>query len=268
MKLSTLLISAGLILTATSSCTLDSKSIERIVRSQAGKDDFRDSEKWGKVVTKTIDLPDFHSIVLTGNADIKFSQADEQSLSVTGNEKTIKLYSLKVKDGVLFVEDTNDSILHKPSIKLQVAAPSLLSVNMSGLGDIDIKNTAEFDHNLTISVSGMGDIDLGNISCKTLDISMSGMGDVKANKVKCQKAFVNVSGKGDINTEIKADDINVNLSGSGDADLEVKCTNLNITAIGTGDIEVEGECVNLTKEEGGLSSIDTRDLKAQSIKLK
>ena len=138
MKLSTLLISAGLILTATSSCTLDSKSIERIVRSQAGKDDFRDSEKWGKVVTKTIDLPDFHSIVLTGNADIKFSQADEQSLSVTGNEKTIKLYSLKVKDGVLFVEDTNDSILHKPSIKLQVAAPSLLSVNMSGLGDIDI----------------------------------------------------------------------------------------------------------------------------------
>ncbi len=268
MKTSAILLYAGLLSSAVASCKSELGKAEQITIPLAGKDGFRNSERWGDVITKTIEQPSFHSIVLSGTADIKFTQGDKQSVAATGNEKAIEHYNITVKNEVLYISPATSAPKNTPSIKLTITAPVLKTIEINGTGDIDIKNTAEFENDLSVIVSGTGDIDLGNIVCNNLDILINGTGDVKAKKMKCQKANINISGTGDIESEIKAEDINMRISGSGDADLEVRCTNLYIQAKGTGEIEVEGECVNLTKETGGLSRIDTRDLKTQRIQLK
>ena len=59
------------------SCNFSPETKEQIARKAAGKDYFRDSEKWGKVVTQTIGLDAFAHIVMDGNADIDVRHRQE-----------------------------------------------------------------------------------------------------------------------------------------------------------------------------------------------
>ncbi len=255
-----LALSLGMTLVYTSSCNFSGEDIRRITRKAAGKDDFRDSEKWGKVVTNTINLADFTHIDLKGTANIKFKQGEEFSVEAHGNEKAIAQYDISVADGTLTINHKKDTPLNVPSIKLTITAPNLESIKVSGAGDIELKDEAEFSGDLTINVSGAGDLDIERVKCKQLDINISGAGDVTAEKIKCNKANISISDAGDLKTDLKANDINVEISGAGDADLDVKCKNLTVIAGGTGEIELKGECAHLTKKSGGMASIDSRKL--------
>ncbi|MDO5481784.1 MAG: head GIN domain-containing protein [Bacteroidaceae bacterium] len=227
------------------------------------RDDYRDSQTWGKVITKKLDLSTFTNIDLTSNADIKFVQGDQLTVEAYGNEKAIAENDITVKDGTLTVAKKEGSAGTVPCITIIVKAPVLESINVSGSGDIDIENTAEFDYNLSINASGAGDIELDHITCHALNIDISGSGDIDAKKIKCANADIRISGAGDMNADVKANDINVQISGAGDAELDVKCQNLAIHANGTGEIELKGKCTNLTKQSSGLASIDTRQLTIQ-----
>lgn len=253
-------ICLGITLSGATSCKLSKEELRTITRKTAGKDDFRDSEKWGKVVTKTLDLSEFTHIILAGNADIKFRQGDSQSIEAYGNEKAIEGNDIRVENGTLIVTKKPDADKRLPSIKLIVTAPALKSIQVSGAGDIEMKDAVKLDNDLSIHISGAGDIDIKQLSCKNFDINISGAGDISAQKIKCKTATVNISGAGDMKADIKADDISVLISGAGDADLDVKCQNLNVSASGTGEIELEGECAHLIKQSGGMASIDSRKL--------
>ena len=53
-----------------------------MIKSKNGKDYFRDSQKWGKVVTQALDLGPFAHIVMDDNADIDLRQGEEFSVEV------------------------------------------------------------------------------------------------------------------------------------------------------------------------------------------
>ena len=237
-------ICIGIALFSMTSCTMSKDELKRIVRKEAGKDDFRDSEKWGKVVKTAIACDTFTHIELTGNADVKFKQGDEQSVEVQGNEKAIAEHDIDVKDGILTVKRKDENKTTIPSIKLVVTAPNLESIEVAGAGDIDMKDETELAGDLSVHISGAGDI--------------------SAQKIKCKKADVQISGTGDMTADLKANDINVEISGAGDANLDVKCQNLTVWAGGTGEIDLKGECSHLTKRSGGMASIDSRRLRVSS----
>lgn len=245
---------------AVTSCNFSNEELNRMARREVGKDDFRDSEKWGKVVTKTLALDNFTRIDLKGNADIKFRQGDTLKVEAIGNEKAIAENDITVGDGILTVAKKRGSAGTVPTIKLVITAPDLESIEVSGSGDIDIKDKAEFSSDLEILVSGAGDVDLEHIKCKQLTVHISGAGDISAQKIKCKKADISISGAGDMKADVKANDIRVEISSAGDADLDVKCQNLTVIAGGTGDIELKGECSHLSKQSGGMASIDSRQL--------
>lgn len=253
-------LSLGLTLFGMASCNFSTETTKRIVRKEAGKDDFRDSEKWGKVVTKNLELDGFTHINLLGNADIKFRQGETLKVEVLGNEKAIAENDISVADGVLTIKHKETSPSRVPSIKLTITAPELESIDIAGAGDIDLKDEAEFAGDLAIHISGAGDVDIEKVKCKQLTIHISGAGDINAQKIKCKKADISISGAGDMKADVKANDINVEISGAGDADLDVQCQNLTVSAGGTGEIELKGECSHLTKKSGGLASIDSRRL--------
>lgn len=257
-------ICIGIALFSMTSCTMSKDELKRIVRKEAGKDDFRDSEKWGKVVKTAIACDTFTHIELTGNADVKFKQGDEQSVEVQGNEKAIAEHDIDVKDGILTVKRKDENKTTIPSIKLVVTAPNLESIEVAGAGDIDMKDETELAGDLTIQISGVGDVELERLKCQNLSVHISGAGDISAQKIKCKKADVQISGTGDMTADLKANDINVEISGAGDANLDVKCQNLTVWAGGTGEIDLKGECSHLTKRSGGMASIDSRKLRVSS----
>lgn len=262
MKLKNILMIASLAAVAATitSCNFSSDDLNRLARKEAGKDSYRDSEKWGKVVTQTIEVEDFTHINLKGNADIKFTQGDELEVKAYGNEKAIELNDITVKDGTLIVAQKTGSKGTVPTIKIMVTAPNLESIDVSGTGDVEIKDENELEGDLQILISGTGDVDLERVECRQLTVHISGKGDITAEKIKCEKADISISGDGDMKADVKANDIQVEIGGTGDADLDVKCQDLTVTAGGTGEVELKGECAHLTKKSGGMASIDSRRL--------
>lgn len=245
------------------SCNFSNDELRRMARKEAGKDDFRDSEKWGKVMTQTLELDAFTRIDLQGSADIKFTQGDTFKIEVQGNERAIACNDISVVDvvdGILVIKHTQDAPKRVPTVKFFITAPNLERIDVSGSGDIDLKGKSEFPNDLSIHISGAGDVDVERVKCKKLDISISGTGDITAKKIKCKKAHIAISGAGDMKADVKANDIAVEISGSGDADLDVMCQNLTVSAGGTGEIELKGECAHLIKQVSGMANIDSRQL--------
>lgn len=256
-------ISLGIVLCNMTSCNFSNDVMKSMIRSKLGKDEFRDSEKWGKVITKPLDLSEFTHIYLSGNADINFKQGDSLIVKVYGNEKAIEMNDIFVEDGALHVSK-KDGKSNLPNIKLYVTAPTVESICVAGAGDIDLKNDIHLPNDLFITVSGAGDVEIDKLTCQWFSVMLSGAGDFSAKKINSNKADISISGAGDVDADIKATNISIQVSGAGDANLKVACENVTAIASGAGDITLKGECAHISKSASGMSGIDSRDLKVKN----
>lgn len=247
------------------SCNFSPETKEQIARKAAGKDYFRDSEKWGKVVTQTIGLDAFAHIVMDGNADIDLRQGEEFEVEVTGNENAIEANDIKVEKA----EKGSDNTLHViaknasrslPSIKLKIIVPDLRSVKVNGDGDLEIKGDDFFTGDLDIEINGDGDFEAPHVDCAKLNIIINGDGDVVTKKFNCEDAIIQMNGNGDITSDLKANNIDLQLNSDGEANLDVKCDNLKVSAGGNGEVKLKGKCKNFTKQSFGKASLDSRRL--------
>lgn len=247
------------------SCNFTLEQKEQMIKSRNGKDYFRDSEKWGKVVTQTLNLDAFAHIVMDGNADIDLRQGDGFSVEVTGNEKAIEANDIQVEKAQKEDENTlhviaKDATRNMPSIKLIITVPDLRSVKVNGDGDLEIKGDDFYANDLNIEINGDGDFEAPHVDCADLFIVINGDGDVIAKKFNCEDATIQMNGNGDITTDFKANNIDLQLSGDGEANLDVKCDNLKVSAGGKGEVKLKGKCKNLTKQSIGKASLDSRRL--------
>ncbi|MCM1313226.1 MAG: DUF2807 domain-containing protein [Bacteroides sp.] len=245
------------------------------------KKGFIDSKKWGKVVSKELDLQGFNAIHTYSNVDIIYTQDKEYKVCIEGNENALTYYQISVDDGVLTDRIAKNTTGNIPSVRLRVTAPTLHEINVNGAGDIDIKKKSKFD-TLSINIQGAGDIDINHIECDRLTVDISGAGDIKAQNIQCNSATVSISGAGDADFRnlTSTGNIECHCSGAGDIDALVKCPTLQIVSNGAGDMDIEAECdfisaeasgtghieINgctqeLKRDERGLSKIDTKGLR-------
>ena len=246
-----------------------------MIKSKNGKDYFRDSQKWGKVVTQALDLGPFAHIVMDDNADIDLRQGEEFSVEVIGNEKAISSYHITVEKAQKEGDDTLHVISNPayrsqlPSIKLKITVPDLRSVKVNGDGDLEIKGDDFFTGDLDIEINGDGDFEAPHVDCANLRIIINGDGDVVTKKFNCEDVTIQIDGNGDISTDLKANNIDLQLTSDGEANLDVKCENLNVSVGGSGEVKLKGKCKNLTKQSFGKASLDSRKLQVSGdIKIK
>ena len=231
-------------------------------------DDFRDSHKWGKVIRQEVVVSDFTSIELSEDFDVVYRQSDEPSAFIEGNEKVVAYHHIEVANGVLVDHKTDDAPMNMPPVRLVVTSPHLNYIEVSGSGDIDVKDSIAAD-DFKLLLSGSGDIDIEGLICKSVDAVVSGSGDIKIDNVSCQgDAFFELAGSGDLNVDVICENVDVAVSGSGDVDLTVDCAQINATATGTGNMELKGVANILNKRESGLASIDTKKLEVEPINLR
>jgi hypothetical protein len=277
MKLYQFLVAAclGWAVFALTSCNFTTEEKEQMIKSKNGKDYFRDSEKWGKVVTQALDLEPFSHIVMDGNADIDLRQGEDFSVEATGNEGAIQSNRFDVEkgqkdgEGTLHVISKSTSRNGQPSIKLKITVPDLRSVKVNGDGDLEIKGDEFYTGDLDIEINGDGDFEAPHVDCAKLRIVINGDGDVIVKKFNCEDATIQLDGNGDITTDLKANNIDLQLTSDGEANLDVKCDNLNVSAGGSGEVKLKGKCKNLTKQSFGKASLDSRRLQVSgSIKIK
>ena len=227
--------------------------------------DYEDSEEWGPVVTRDLQLGDFTKLNSHGSVKFEVTQDTVCRVQVYGNEKRIEAYDIKVEGGLLSAEHKggSDKITKKtPRITLLVSAPMLEYIRVHGAGDIDLKGQIHQDVPLEIQVNGAGDIDIDDLEAKGLKVTVSGAGDMDINRVKCEgDVQLMVSGAGDVDASVECQELEASVSGAGDMDLTVQCDVLRVTVSGAGDIELNGQTRKLYKSAGRASMMDTDGLK-------
>ncbi len=258
--------------------------------------DYRDSEKWGRVTTDTLELKPFTGIVVNAAVDIVLVQGEKMEVVVEGNENAIDEYSYTVEDDEL---EENASILvvdvarrlnyNLPSVRLHIVTPNIENITLNGSSDFDIKDSLTVGH-LNIEVNGSGDIDIRQLKVQSaFSIHLHGSGDVTVRDLECQYLTAEVNGSGDadlrnvryadetelvtngsgdIDATITGHTITATAQGSGDIDLEVDCDELTISSQGAGDVEIKGNTKVLRRSSTMLGTTTTKKLKAEKVIIK
>jgi hypothetical protein len=138
---------------------------------------------------------------------------------------------------------------------VEVTAPSLAGVTLSGAGDIDVDIVQS--KSLDVAMTGAGDVRIGKVALEILRLNLSGAGDFSAPGTADTVTLV-LSGVGDIETKnLQAKTVHAKVSGVGNA-IVMATVAIDAEVSGTGDIEVYGKPPQVSKKVTGLGDIALR----------
>jgi hypothetical protein len=205
-----------------------------------------DSVKWGKLVERTCNLPDFTALDVDGVICLVYTQDSVCSVRIRGNEKCLEAYNVGMNEDELKVslKERNGKINdNTPAIILYVSAPVLKEVEFSGGGKVEMRGQIEMPGKLAVELNGATNFVADSMAVGSLELETNGAS-------KCSIAKLETIG----NVEIE-------VNGAGDIDVNVFCQDLRIEMNGAGKGTFSGECKKLVCEENGASKIDFSKLK-------
>ncbi len=190
----------------------------------------------GVVVNETRNVSDFNEVAFTGIGTLYITVGDEELLEIEAEDNIIPRIVTEVQGDRLEIsfDSENWESLIRPTepIRYFLTVRSLEEVNLSGLGDVQIK-------------------DLNN---DRLVLTLSGAGRVKADGV-VNALVINVTGAGSYDgSDLESEGIDVNLSGAGSATVwATEFLDVNIT--GLGNVRYYGE-PEVRKTVTGLGTLE------------
>jgi len=165
----------------------------------------------GPRTAQTRDVAAFTRVDNADSVDVRLHVGERRRVQVRAGEKVIDDVRTEVRDGTLHVTFDHDGFGGYDVI-VEASVPSLVGVQSSGSGDIDVDGirTGAF----AVRSDGSGDIALAGAAGR-LELDMDGSGDADLNGLTTRDARVAVSGSGD--AEVHASDrLDVDVDGSGD----------------------------------------------------
>jgi Putative auto-transporter adhesin, head GIN domain len=194
----------------------------------------------------------FSRIRSDSDLDVKVTQGDVQSVTVSLDSNLLHLVSTRVSGDTLHIDvsDNVDKIVDGPHVLITV--PELTAAKLAGSGsmslaleepssplDLYLSGSGSVRFNGTTAVtgaylSGSGDIRLDGTT-SDLDLALSGSGSIRGQNLATDSASIDLSGSGDISATV-SDSVKVSLSGSGHIDLYGGATIDDYRNTGSGEI--------------------------------
>jgi hypothetical protein len=196
-----------------------------------------------KTVTKNVKLHAFSAINVIGCGDIDLTVAPAGSApqaKLIMPENVQDVVQVYVKDDVLNfrIKKGYSVSMSNTTLKLQLTAPMVKSVSITGSGDFDILNDAQVEHDVELSITGSGDIDTHALTCDNLSVQISGSGDVELGPVNTKLLNLSISGSGDIEAKsVKSREVEASIAGSGDIELRGTTSTARYKIAGSGDLK-------------------------------
>lgn len=180
----------------------------------------------------------FTGIVLNGSGNLRITQGDAESLTITAEQKVLDVITTEVRGGVLHIgRKRGSSVRTREEIRFDVTLRVLERLGMSGSGDAYAERL-EGDE-LKVTISGSSDIELGEVLVDDLRITISGSGDVELAELDANSFEASISGSGEIEVSGRSDIQTVSVSGSGDHMAEnLESREVTATVVGSGQIEI------------------------------
>ena len=207
-----------------------------------------DTEKWGEVIDRDLDLPAFSAIDASGAVAIVFAQDSICSVRAHGNEKCLDAYRFEVRKNELEVKLKKgaDRInRNTPGVILYVTAPSLTDVETAGGCKIEMQGNIEMPGKMDIEMAGAGILDVDTLSVGDLDLTANGA-------VRCNIAKLTAK-----------NDVEIEVNGAGEFNANLFCNELNVEFNGAASGVISGECNNYNCENNGACKIDFSNMKTK-----
>lgn len=149
----------------------------------------------GPVVTKTLELPSFNKIELTGTADFNITIGSPQSVVLSAQQNIIDVMSTKVEGETLKVGlKSNVSISTPDGIHFDITVPSMTKILLAGAGDFELSGSDQ--NELSVIITGVGDIKAYEMRVRYCNISVIGVGNCQVNVINGLTA--SITGVGNI----------------------------------------------------------------------
>ena len=166
----------------------------------------------GTITTESREVSGFTAVALAGSGRLVVEQGEKETLSITADDNLLPLITSEVKDGKLRLGlKSNTSIKPSKEIEFRVGVKSLDGVDLSGSGNIDLKDLK--GQELKVGLSGSGNIRAGG-EVEKLELRISGSGKSDTTGLKCKDATITISGSGNV-IVATSEALDVKLSGSG-----------------------------------------------------
>jgi Putative auto-transporter adhesin, head GIN domain len=146
----------------------------------------------GVTATQTRTVARFTSLDLAGSNEVTVVLGVRQSVVVHADSNLLSHVTTKVIAGTLVIADTGSFTTRTP-MSVEVSAPSLTALNLSGSGQLSV--TGINAPRLTMTVSGSGLLNAAGTATR-LDITVSGDGMAGLNQLTASEVHAVVSGSG------------------------------------------------------------------------
>lgn len=192
----------------------------------------------GETITEVRDVTGFSKIDLPVDANIYFVEDSVYSVKVTAQENIVKMVQTKVSGSELQIDYLRNLWDHE-QIKIQIHAPKLVGINISGSGELKVENALHTPI-LDINVSGSGDVSFAGLEAGNLFVKVSGSGDITIDSGNVNNEDFNISGSGNVDAlgfiSVRS---KIKISGSGNVKVNVK-DYLDVRISGNGDVSYKG----------------------------
>jgi len=191
----------------------------------------------GPVVTKTIELNEFHHLGLGISADVILTQGSKQEVRIKAQQNIIDNIKTKVK-GNSWSIDFDENAKDYKNITIYITLPTLESIAIGGSGNISTTNKFDNSDRMDISIGGSGDVSL-DLTSKKVNISIGGSGKVDLDG-KGESMNISIGGSGDVAAfNFEVNNCDVSSAGSGKIDVNVS-DKLDVSLVGSGDVRYKG----------------------------
>jgi Putative auto-transporter adhesin, head GIN domain len=166
----------------------------------------------GIVKTESRQVAEFSSISFKSEGRVTVQQTGKESLTIHAEDNLLPLLESRVADRTLYLGTVNNTDINPTkTIEFVVEVKSLESLNINGVGSIEVKNLQ--GKRLSISLDGVGSTTIAG-SSDVLDLSLSGVGSFQGEKFKTKQATVRNSGVGSAVVNV-SEQLNATVSGVG-----------------------------------------------------
>jgi hypothetical protein len=164
----------------------------------------------GDMVTKELDLPEFHEIDVGGCFDVHVSFGRKQKVELTADDNLFDHFDIEVHGGTLDLDFDRD-LDPSENPRLDIVVQRLESVSVHGAGSLEVEDFA--GERFAFDLSGAGSLAIDG-AVDELDVDLSGAGSVDARDLKARRADVQLSGAGNATVTV-TDRLRARISGVG-----------------------------------------------------
>lgn len=205
----------------------------------------------GNLSKEERDLGEFTAVEASGSMDVYITKGNTSHATIEAEDNILPLIELIEEAGRLEVRfKRNVHINTRKQVKIYLTTAKLVSVGLSGSGDVEIQSHFETPVPVQLSLSGSGNFS-GSFSAPQVSLDLAGSGDFKI-KGETRDLKVSIAGNGDADlNDLMAETAEINIAGSGDVNLHAS-KSIDANIVGSGDIHYKGDpTVKISKVGSG-----------------